>query len=103
MPVTGAASRKGASLAFSGDVASTGLHVEATFTAAAGRIEITGQVIDTLPEPGGRALELSVRFPVDLAGYRWWDDTVSSRKIAPGQRYVNEVSAVVGGVRCCLP
>ncbi|MFQ5478207.1 MAG: hypothetical protein ACE5E4_06280 [Candidatus Binatia bacterium] len=92
--VTATVSRNGNQLLLTGTVAGTGLDVETTYTALADRIEISGRVTDLTASD--RALELVVRFPLDLTGFDWWDDIRNSRTVAAGEAYSNHVSSLAG-------
>ena len=92
--LSGSVSQNAGAVNVSGAVGATGLAVAATLTPGAGFIDISGTVSDTQALSEGRALELALRLPVGLEGWRWWDDTVESRTVEADTAYHNRVSAV---------
>ncbi len=95
LPVTATVVGNGGSLQLSGTVAGTALGVDVSYTGLADRIEISGSVTDS--SGFDRALELVLRFPLDLMGFRWWDDIRESRNVASGLVYSNSISSLSTG------
>ncbi len=72
-----------------------GLVITITYTAHSDHISVHGDIADTTGRD--RALDVNWGIPLTAAGGTWWDDAHTSRTIAAGEFYANEISAIYDG------
>jgi len=99
-PVTGKITGAGSKLAFKGSLPKAGLELEATLMGDKECLRVNGVVRDTTGED--RAIGVKFALPLDIEGWRWFNDGEERETITPGPVHRYTYNCVSGLGRCSI-